>query len=89
MKAKKALKKLVKAEALLSEVVDQFTPGNHGVREALDAARGSLGRAKGTLERSNSSATASKASSKRKAQGSLNSGMPALVKRKRARARKA
>ena len=42
MKAKKALKKLAKAEGLLAEVVEQFAEQEGGVREPLSEARTSV-----------------------------------------------
>jgi hypothetical protein len=46
MKAKKALKRLRRVEALLSVVIDQLPGHEHGVRELLDSARTSVIRAK-------------------------------------------
>src|SRR5260370_39649247 len=46
MKAKKALKRLSRAETLLSSVIDQYAASEHRVRELLDAAKASIVRAK-------------------------------------------
>ena len=50
MKAKKALKKLVKAEELLSIVNDRYAANDHVVHQFLDAAIGSVTSAKETLD---------------------------------------
>ena len=49
MKAKKALKRLIRVEALLSNVIDQYAAGDHEVRELLDSAKESVVRAKKTV----------------------------------------
>jgi hypothetical protein len=46
MKAKKVVKRLTKAETLLSNVIDQFATLEDGVRELLDSAKASVARAK-------------------------------------------
>lgn len=51
MKAKKALKKLDKAESLLSSIIDEYdTDGEHSLSEALAAAKESVVRAKETVD---------------------------------------
>jgi hypothetical protein len=49
MKAKKALKRLKKVEAILSDVIDQFPASARGLRELLDSAKMSVVRAKGVV----------------------------------------
>jgi hypothetical protein len=49
MKAKKALKRLTKVEALLSNVIDQYAAGKEDMRELLDSAKMSVVRAKKTV----------------------------------------
>jgi hypothetical protein len=46
MKAKKAIKRLSKVEAILSNVIDQFSNTKNGLRELLDSAKTSIVRAK-------------------------------------------
>ena len=46
MKAKKAVKKLTRVEALLSNVIDQYTGNGRSVAELLDSAKESVIRAK-------------------------------------------
>jgi hypothetical protein len=50
MKAKKALKRLTKAESLLAAVLDQYPAANDGLRELLDSARGSLTQARAAID---------------------------------------
>ena len=49
MKAKKALKRLNKVEALLSNVINQCPANRRGLRELLGAAKASVVRAKKTV----------------------------------------
>ena len=49
MKAKKALKRLNKIEALLSDVIDQFPKSRDGLGEWLDSAKVAVARAKTTV----------------------------------------
>jgi len=49
MKAKKALKRLNKIEALLSDVIDQFPGSTAGLGELLDSAKAAIVRAKTTV----------------------------------------
>src|SRR5260370_34442545 len=49
MKAKKALKRLKKVEAILSDVIDQCPASARGLRGLLDSAKTSIGRAKGVV----------------------------------------
>jgi hypothetical protein len=49
MKAKKALKRLIRVEALLSNVLDQYAASDHRVRELLDSAKASVVNAKKTM----------------------------------------
>ncbi|MGI8991618.1 MAG: hypothetical protein ACR2I2_18800 [Bryobacteraceae bacterium] len=46
MKAKKAIKRLDKVEAILSDVINQYAKNGKETREILDAARSSIVRAK-------------------------------------------
>jgi hypothetical protein len=46
MKTKKALKRLTKVEAILSDVIDQYSGNDRDVRDLLDAAKVSIVRAK-------------------------------------------
>ena len=46
MKAKKAIKRLSKVESILSNVIDQFSATDNGLRELLDSAKTSIVRAK-------------------------------------------
>jgi hypothetical protein len=46
MKAKKALKRLSKVEAILSDVIDQYASREHDMRQMLDTAKASVVRAK-------------------------------------------
>ena len=50
MKPKKALKKLTRAEELLSDVVDRFAAHDHVVHQYLDTAIASLTSAKESLD---------------------------------------
>jgi len=50
MKAKKALKRLTKAESLLENVLDQYPAANNGLRELLDSARTSLSQARAAMD---------------------------------------
>jgi hypothetical protein len=49
MKAKKALKRLNRVEALLTDVIDQYAASTDDVRELLDSAKASVVRAKETV----------------------------------------
>ena len=49
MKAKKALKRLIRVEALLSKVLKQYAASDHRVRELLDFAKASVVSAKKTM----------------------------------------
>jgi hypothetical protein len=50
MKAKKAIKRLNKVESILSNVIDQFSANDNGLRELLDSAKTSIVRAKKTVD---------------------------------------
>jgi small-conductance mechanosensitive channel len=50
MKAKKALKRLTKAESLLANVLDQYPAARNGLRELLDSARTSLSEARAAMD---------------------------------------
>src|SRR5579872_2283824 len=50
MKAKKALKRLAKAETLLADVLDQYPAGKNGLRELLDSAKTSLSQARAVID---------------------------------------
>lgn len=50
MKAKKALKRLSKAETLLAGVLDQYQAGKNGLRELLDSAKNSLSQARAAID---------------------------------------
>lgn len=52
MKAKKAIKRMDQVEALLSDVIDQFS-GANGVRELLDSAKETVFRAKAKVNEEN------------------------------------
>ena len=49
MKAKKALKRLIRVEALLSNVLDQYSMSEKHVREALNSAKISVVRARESI----------------------------------------
>ena len=49
MKAKKAIKRLSKVELILSNVIDQFSASDNGLRELLDTAKTSVVRARKTV----------------------------------------
>ena len=55
MKAKKAVKRLTRVEALLSNVIDQYAGDSHSVKELLDSAKESVVRAKETVNQQSSS----------------------------------
>ena len=46
MKAKKALKRLAKIDALISDVTERYSKGGLQIREALQDAKAAFGRAK-------------------------------------------
>ncbi len=50
MKAKKAIKRLAKAETLLATVLDQYPAGNDGLRDLLDSAKTSIARARAAID---------------------------------------
>lgn len=50
MKAKKVLKRLTKAETLLSDVLDQYSAAKDGLRELLNSARTSLSQARTVVD---------------------------------------
>jgi hypothetical protein len=50
MKAKKALKRLDKAEAILSNVIDQYSATESSVRDLLGTAKESVARAKAAVD---------------------------------------
>ena len=50
MKAKKALKRIAKAESLLSGVLEQYPGAQDGLRELLGSAQSSLAQARVTLD---------------------------------------
>jgi hypothetical protein len=50
MKAKKALKRLAKAETLLANVLDQYPGSKNGLRELLDSAKTSLAQARAAID---------------------------------------
>ena len=60
MKAKKAFKRLNKAEQLLSNVIDGFSETEDGLRELLDTAKAAVVRAKKALDSQLSTRTARK-----------------------------
>ena len=51
MKAKKAIKRLDRAEAILSDVIDQYASNGSQTRNYLGAARVSIGRAKADVSK--------------------------------------
>ncbi len=50
MKAKKALKKLAKAETLLTGVRDQYQASKNGLRDLLEAATNSVAQARAAID---------------------------------------
>jgi hypothetical protein len=56
MKAKKALKRLTRVEALLSDVLKQYSAGEKEVRESLDSAKAAVARAWESVNRKVSAA---------------------------------
>jgi hypothetical protein len=50
MKAKKAIKRLAKAESLLANVRDQYPAANNGLRELLDSAKTSVSQARASID---------------------------------------
>jgi hypothetical protein len=50
MKARKALKRLDKIEALMSDVIERFTASDPGIQEALQVAKTSVDRAKQAVQ---------------------------------------
>ncbi|SPE43509.1 conserved hypothetical protein [Candidatus Sulfopaludibacter sp. SbA3] len=50
MKVKKALKRLAKAETLLTNVIDQYPAGKNGLKELLDSAKTSLAQARAAMD---------------------------------------
>ena len=50
MKAKKALKRLAKAETLLANVLDQYPDGKDGFRNLLDSAKTSVAQARAAID---------------------------------------
>ena len=50
MKAKKALKRLNKAETLLSDVLDQYSAAKDGLRDLLNSAKITLSRARAVVD---------------------------------------
>lgn len=65
MKANKALKRLAKIEALISDVAERYSSGV-SIREALQDARAALARVKAAVSSQASSATAKSPAAKRK-----------------------
>ena len=61
MKAKKALKRLAKAEALLAGVLDQYPASKDGLRNLLDSAKASLAQARAAIDLELTPAPAKKA----------------------------
>jgi hypothetical protein len=80
MKAKKAVKRLVKAEAILADVIDQYA-GQTSVRELLGTAKATVARAKAAV---NSTAASAKGGKKppAKADKSRRGGLTAEGRRK-------
>jgi hypothetical protein len=64
MKAKKALKRLTKVDALLTKVLDQYTAGEKEVRAALDSAKTSIAGAWDSVSRAVAAKPKSKAKTK-------------------------
>jgi len=65
MKARKAIKRLEKAESLLRSVLDTYSVGRKGLREMLDAAANSVIRAKKSIDPGPAPAAASSASARK------------------------
>ena len=55
MKSKKAVKRLTKVEALLSNIIDRYAGNPHRVEELLDSAKKAVVRAKETVNHQASS----------------------------------
>ena len=68
MKANKALKRLAKIEALISDVTERYSAGAHHIREALHEAKDAVARVKAAVRSQATSGTAkpSKAPTKKK-----------------------
>ena len=66
MKANKALKRLAKIEALISDVMERFSSGGSHIREALRDAKDAFARAKQAVGSQASSKRAKRAPVKRK-----------------------
>jgi hypothetical protein len=66
MKANKALKRLAKIEALMSDVSERYSPGASHIREALQDAMGALARVKAAVSSQASSGRAKHLPGKRK-----------------------
>lgn len=66
MKAKKAVKKLTRVEAPLSNIVAQYAGHGHRVKELLDSAQESVIRAKATVNQQAASKDTKKPSAKAK-----------------------
>src|SRR5262249_30394107 len=60
MKARKALKRLTKAEGLLSNVIDRLSKASNGVGDLIASARESIVRAKSELDSKASSSVSKK-----------------------------
>ena len=94
MKAKKAVKKLDKVVAILSDTLKQYAPSDRHVRELLDAAKASVVRAKAAVVASSSPKTEAKARVKvkkteqKRAAAVAKKKLPAPVKRPRAVAKR-
>lgn len=58
MKANKALKRLTKIEALISDVTDRYSAGAHHIREALHEAKAAVARVKVAVRSQSTSKTA-------------------------------
>lgn len=50
MKAKKALKRLAKAETLLANVIDQYPAGKNGLHDLLGSAKTSVAQARAAID---------------------------------------
>ena len=75
MKAKKALKRLARVEALLSDVMDRYASSEQDLKDLLGEAKASVARAKQTLNVKASSTAAKKPPAK--AEKSKKSGLSA------------
>ena len=80
LKIKKALKRLDRAEVLLSKVIDQYPADELGVRELLDSARTSVSRAKAKAQPATRSVSPGKVKTRVKAKSATRRKAPTKAK---------